>query len=197
MYGKMNGRHLVKVITFNDFQFFSWQMGYAVPSQVSAGVHMRQFARAFIIKQGESRVVFVSVDCGMIDQIIKFQVYLKTFVFCLRVTFTRESSSAWPTFSQLTDRPFFFFFFKHSAPIYISIVELMKRNSGLLTVYICVCWVDYIWEIWEGITIGLEASTSVSSRGPTDLPCRHTWKELGQIYSERGSFQKPSPSSSF
>ena len=46
-------------------------MGYANPEQRSAGIHMRQFSRTFIIDDGVQRVVFTSVDCGMIDQIIK------------------------------------------------------------------------------------------------------------------------------
>ena len=49
-------------------------MGYANPSQVSAGIHLRQFSRAFVIDDGFTRVVFVNVDCGMIDQIIKTEV---------------------------------------------------------------------------------------------------------------------------
>jgi neutral ceramidase len=49
-------------------------MGYAHPDQVSAGVHMRQFSRAFIIEDESTRVVFVSVDFGMIDQINKTEV---------------------------------------------------------------------------------------------------------------------------
>lgn len=51
-------------------------MGYANPAQVSAGIHMRQFSRAFIIDDGQKRVVFVNVDCGMIDQIVKTEVSL-------------------------------------------------------------------------------------------------------------------------
>lgn len=37
-------------------------MGYAKLTQVGCGLHLRQFARAFIIDDGENRVVFVSSD---------------------------------------------------------------------------------------------------------------------------------------
>ena len=49
-------------------------MGYANPAQISAGIHLRQFSRAFVIDDGSAHVVFVNVDCGMIDQIIKTEV---------------------------------------------------------------------------------------------------------------------------
>jgi neutral ceramidase len=45
-------------------------MGYASPSQVSAGIHMRQRARAFIVQDQASgkRIVFVNNDLGMVFQ---------------------------------------------------------------------------------------------------------------------------------
>ncbi len=45
-------------------------MGYASPSQVSAGIHMRQRARAFIVQDqaGGKRMVFVNNDLGMVFQ---------------------------------------------------------------------------------------------------------------------------------
>jgi len=49
-------------------------MGYANPVQVSAGIHMRQHARTFIIDDGANRIVYVNIDCGMIDQAIKTEV---------------------------------------------------------------------------------------------------------------------------
>jgi len=49
-------------------------MGYNAPDQVTAGIHMRQFARAFIIEDNSNRIVFVNVDCHSIDQIIKLEV---------------------------------------------------------------------------------------------------------------------------
>lgn len=45
---------------------FLLQMGYAKSSQTGQGLHLRQFARAFIIDDGTNRVVFVSADVGMI-----------------------------------------------------------------------------------------------------------------------------------
>ena len=53
---------------------FCFQMGYANPAQKSAGIHTRQYSRAYIVDDGTTRVVFVNVDCGMIDQIIKTEV---------------------------------------------------------------------------------------------------------------------------
>ncbi len=49
-------------------------MGYDDPDQVTAGIHMRQFSRAFIIDDNINRIVFVNVDCHSIDQIIKLEV---------------------------------------------------------------------------------------------------------------------------
>lgn len=51
-------------------------MGYAVPSQIAHGLHMRLYARAFIFADLEkkNRVAFVSVDSGMGSQIIKLEV---------------------------------------------------------------------------------------------------------------------------
>ena len=56
-------------------------MGYAAPGQVTAGIHMRQFARAFIIEDNSNRIVFVNVD-----QIIKLEV--KYFVVLSGAIFT-------------------------------------------------------------------------------------------------------------
>ena len=49
-------------------------MGYANPAQLSAGIHTRQYSRAFIVDDGAKRVVFVSVDCALMDQVIKTEV---------------------------------------------------------------------------------------------------------------------------
>lgn len=49
-------------------------MGYAAPGQISSGIHMRQYARTFIIDDGANRVAYVNIDCGMIDQAIKTEV---------------------------------------------------------------------------------------------------------------------------
>ncbi|CAG0892813.1 unnamed protein product [Darwinula stevensoni] len=51
------------------------QMGYANPSQTGAGIHTRQFSRAYIIcdDPGEC-LVFVIADIGMMDTAVKTQV---------------------------------------------------------------------------------------------------------------------------
>ena len=51
-------------------------MGYANPAQVSAGIHLRQWSRAFIIAESPTskRVVFVNLDICMATQIIKLEV---------------------------------------------------------------------------------------------------------------------------
>ncbi|CAH1793813.1 unnamed protein product, partial [Owenia fusiformis] len=51
-------------------------MGYANPSQTTEGIHTRLFSRAFIVadKQAKNRVVFVSVDCGMVSRTMKMGV---------------------------------------------------------------------------------------------------------------------------
>lgn len=54
------------------------QMGYAMPTQISHGIHFRQWSRAFIVADaaGSSRVVFVNVDICMGTQVLKMQVSL-------------------------------------------------------------------------------------------------------------------------
>jgi neutral ceramidase len=49
-------------------------MGYAKEGQNTKGIHMRLFSRAFVFDDGLKRNVFVSADCGMIDQLIKIEV---------------------------------------------------------------------------------------------------------------------------
>ncbi|XP_057681733.1 neutral ceramidase isoform X2 [Corythoichthys intestinalis] len=49
-------------------------MGYANPQQTAAGIHTRLFSRAFIVDDGRRRVVFVSVDVGMISQRLRLEV---------------------------------------------------------------------------------------------------------------------------
>ncbi|GAB0099781.1 Neutral ceramidase [Sergentomyia squamirostris] len=46
-------------------------MGYAQLSQKGEGIHLRQFSRAFIVDDGQRRIVFVSVDAGMIGNAVK------------------------------------------------------------------------------------------------------------------------------
>lgn len=51
------------------------QMGYAAPDQKAQGIHLRQFSRAFIFHDGSGeRLVFVSVDCGMIGSGVRKEV---------------------------------------------------------------------------------------------------------------------------
>jgi len=49
-------------------------MGYAKPGQTNKGIHMRLFARAFIVDDGDNRLVYVSADIGMMGQLVKIQV---------------------------------------------------------------------------------------------------------------------------
>ena len=57
-------------------------MGFAKTSQLAGGIHTRLFSRAFIFREEEeeeeaaphSSVVFVSVDVGMIGQMVKKRV---------------------------------------------------------------------------------------------------------------------------
>ncbi len=49
-------------------------MGYAKSEQKTSGIHMRLYSRAYIIKDKAKSIVFVSVDIGMISQIIKTRV---------------------------------------------------------------------------------------------------------------------------
>lgn len=49
-------------------------MGYAKLGQKGKGIHLRQFARAFILDDGKERLVFVSVDCAMIGNGLRREV---------------------------------------------------------------------------------------------------------------------------
>ncbi|XP_032795004.2 neutral ceramidase [Daphnia magna] len=49
-------------------------MGYASPSPLTSGIHTRLYSRAFVIDDGNNRVVFVSADVCMIDQAVKTEV---------------------------------------------------------------------------------------------------------------------------
>lgn len=47
-------------------------MGYGQLNQKGHGIHTRQFARTFIVEDSsKNRIVFVSVDAGMISHVIK------------------------------------------------------------------------------------------------------------------------------
>lgn len=45
-------------------------MGYAQIGQRTGGVHLRQFSRAFIVDDGQRRVLFISLDAGMTSQVV-------------------------------------------------------------------------------------------------------------------------------
>jgi neutral ceramidase len=51
-------------------------MGYAKSGQNTKGIHIRQYSRAFIFEDVDnySKSVFVSVDCGMMGQLVKNEV---------------------------------------------------------------------------------------------------------------------------
>lgn len=47
-------------------------MGYAQLKQRGHGIHTRQYARTFIIEdENKKRIVFVSVDAGMVSHAVK------------------------------------------------------------------------------------------------------------------------------
>ena len=47
-------------------------MGYAQSNQTTAGLHTRLFSRAFVFEAADgARGVFVSVDMGMMGQLVK------------------------------------------------------------------------------------------------------------------------------
>lgn len=50
-------------------------MGYGNLKQHGNGIHLRQFARAFVIEdENNRRIAFVSVDSGMIGYAVKREV---------------------------------------------------------------------------------------------------------------------------
>lgn len=57
-----------------------FQMGYASPTQMAAGIHTRLYSRAFIIDDGKRRVVFVTADVGMISQRLRLEVNTRTHI---------------------------------------------------------------------------------------------------------------------
>ncbi|XP_053548878.1 neutral ceramidase [Bombina bombina] len=54
-------------------------MGYASSDQLAGGIHTRQYSRAFIVAEPDNskRVVFVSVDIGMVSQRLRLEVLEK------------------------------------------------------------------------------------------------------------------------
>ena len=49
-------------------------MGYAKQGQNTKGIHIRQYSRAYVFEQDGHRNVFVSVDAGMMGQLVKLKV---------------------------------------------------------------------------------------------------------------------------
>ena len=60
-------------------------MGYAKVDQKTDGIHQRQFCRAYVVDDGKKRIAFVSVDAGMISQLVKIEVNAFTNLFKLVV----------------------------------------------------------------------------------------------------------------
>jgi len=58
------------------FTTYLFQMGYAHPEQVAAGLHTRLYSRAYVIADTtmKNRVAFVSFDGGMTSQLLKLSV---------------------------------------------------------------------------------------------------------------------------
>lgn len=56
-------------------------MGYGNMEQQGSGIHLRQWARSFIIEKDGSRLVFVNVDCAMMNDGVRIQV--QSFLFQL------------------------------------------------------------------------------------------------------------------
>lgn len=46
-------------------------MGYAHPPQRGNGLHLRQFSRAYIVDDGNKRVVYVAFDGSMVSHAVK------------------------------------------------------------------------------------------------------------------------------
>ena len=65
-------------------------MGYAKVDQKTEGIHQRQFCRSYVVDDGKKRIAFVSVDAGMISQLVKIEVnafinLFKLVVICCRL----------------------------------------------------------------------------------------------------------------
>lgn len=53
-------------------------MGYAKPNQDAGGIHLRQFSRALMVEDQEGRrLVYVSIDNGMVSQLLRTSVLAK------------------------------------------------------------------------------------------------------------------------
>ena len=56
-------------------------MGYANPGQRGEGLHLRQFARSFIVSSNGNSVVFVTIDAAMVSIAVKLVVSLIQYTF--------------------------------------------------------------------------------------------------------------------
>lgn len=54
------------------------QMGYGEVSQSGAGIHLRQYSRAFIFQKGDTRIVLVTADILAVGIAVRRQVGLIT-----------------------------------------------------------------------------------------------------------------------
>lgn len=64
------------IFVLYNFKTILFQMGYANFEQSGQGIHLRQFSRAFVLADDNSRLVFVSVDAAMMGNGIRKEVQL-------------------------------------------------------------------------------------------------------------------------
>lgn len=80
-------------------------MGYAMPTQISSGIHFRQYSRAFIMADSLNRtsVVFINADVCMGSQIMKMQVFTGTncYVIVVIVVSIGHKETASPLWGQI------------------------------------------------------------------------------------------------
>ena len=62
-------------VLLDPIHYALFQMGYAKAGQNTGGIHLRLFSRAFIFEGSPGkRFVFVSIDAGMMDPMVKIKV---------------------------------------------------------------------------------------------------------------------------
>lgn len=49
-------------------------MGYGKMEQIGHGIHLRQFSRAFVIEDSNTRIAFVSIDSSMMGDHVRIEV---------------------------------------------------------------------------------------------------------------------------
>ena len=63
------------MVNWKVLKLWQFQMGYAKQGQNTAGIHIRQYARAYVFEDTQGyRNAFVSVDAGMMGQLVKMKV---------------------------------------------------------------------------------------------------------------------------